>query len=146
MILDKLDQLSLNQALTATAVGANVIDLDAANLGLPDGIALQMLVIVKVAADFGTTDETYSFAVETSAAANQSSPIVLTSRAILASALTLGSKHHFPLPQSINMLRFLGVRFTLGGTTPLLTVDAYIIPVNMAADVPRSYPTSSVIL
>jgi hypothetical protein len=147
MFLDKLDQLSLAQALTATAISANVVDLGVAGSGLPDGIPLEAVIVVKAAADFTTTDETYNFDVVTSSAVNlATTPVSLGKRAILATALTLGSKHHIPLAPGVTMARYLGMQYTLAGTTPSVTVDCYIQPMNMADDVPKAYPIGSVIL
>ena len=146
MILDKLDKLSADQALTATAISANVIDLGAANSGIVDGVPLELVVIVKTAADATTGDETYAFSADTSAVVGLTTPTVLGARSIARAALTAGSKHHIPLAQGVAMLRYLGVNFTLGGTTPSITVDAYIQPVVMAGDVPAHYASGSTIL
>ncbi len=146
MILDKLDQLSLNQALTATAISTNVIDLGAAGLALPDGEELELLIVVKVAADATTGDETYAFSADTSAVVGLTTPTVVGSRTIPRAALTLGSKHHIPLGKDVAMLRYLGVNFTLGGTTPTITVDCYIQPTSMAGDVPKHFAIGSTIL
>ena len=146
MFLDKLDKLSADQAITVTAISGNVIDLGAASSGLPDGVPLELVVIVKVAADATTGDETYAFSADTSAVVGLTTPTQLGYRAIPRALLTLGSKHHIPLAQDVAMLRYLGVNYTLGGTTPTITVDAYIQPVGMAADVPKHYAIGSTIL
>lgn len=146
MILDKLDKLSDNQALTATAISGNVIDLGAAGSGLTDGEELELIIVVKTAADATTGDETYAFSCDTSAVVGLTTPTQLGYRAIPRALLTAGSKHHIPLAKGVAMLRYLGVNYTLGGTTPSVTVDAYILPTSMAGDVPAHYPSGSVIL
>lgn len=147
MILDKLSTLSDAQALTATAISTNVVDLAAAANGLPDGEPLEVVLTVDVAADFTTGDETYDVSVDTSAVVGLTTPTQLTSRTIAAAALTAGSRHHFPLPSGVSMLRYLGINYTLGGTTPTITVTASVQPVNMASEtgVSKHYPSGSVI-
>jgi hypothetical protein len=145
MIIDKLDLLCDAQALSATAISTNVIDLGAAGLALPDGEPLEVVLEVDVAADFTTGDETYNVSVDTSAVVGLTTPTQLCHRAILASALTAGSKHRFPLPDGAAMLRYLGINFTLAGTTPTVTVTAHVQPVSMGNDVPKHFPSGSVI-
>jgi hypothetical protein len=147
MILDKLGTLCDAQALTATAISANVVDLGAAANGLPDGEPLEVVLSVDVAADATTGDETYDVSVDTSAVVGLTTPTQLISRTIAAADLAAGSKHHFPLPQGVNMLRYLGINFTLGGTTPSMTVTASVQPVSMAGEtaVNKHYPSGSVI-
>lgn len=145
MILDKLNKLAAAQALTATANLTDVIDLQAAGNGLVNGEQLEMVIVVKTAADFTTTDETYTFDCVTSAAAGLTTPTSLGKRTIPASALTVNSKHHIPLAAGVAMLRYLGGIATLAGTTPSVTIDAYIQPVKTADDVPAHYPSAVVV-
>jgi len=147
MILDKLSTLSDAQALTATAISTNVVDLLAAGRGLPDGTPLEVVLTVDVAADATTGDETYAVSVDTSAVVGLTTPTQLCSRSIARTALTAGSRHHFPLPSGVDMLRYLGINYTLGGTTPTVTVTASVQPVNMASEtgVNHHYPSGSVI-
>lgn len=145
MILDKFGILSDSQALTATGISANVLDLVAAGNALPDGEPLEVVVVVETAADSTTGDETYDFSVDTSAAVGLTTPTQLNSRTIPAAKLTAGSKHHFPLPAMADMLRYLGLNYTLGGTTPSITVSAYVQPVKMGNDTPRHFASGSVI-
>ena len=78
---------------------------------------------VVVAADFTTTDETYQFNVATGAAATLGT--VLTSRIITAAVLVEGFNFSMQIPSS-EVLRYIGVEYVLGGTTPTVTMDAYI--------------------
>lgn len=146
MIIDKLDLLADAQALTTTANLTNVIDLAAAALALPDGEPLELVIKVDVAADGTTTDETYAFDVVTSAAAALTTPTSLGKRTIGYAALTAGSAHHIPLAAGVAMLRYLGVIATLGGTTPTITITAFIQPLSMGNDVPKHFASGSVIL
>lgn len=134
MILDKENQLSASQALTATAVSGNTIDngLVTPKRDIGNGEAMELVMCVEVAADFTTGNETYQLDFIQSANANLSSPDVLASRIIAAADLTAGSIHHMPLPKGAITKRYIGAQYTLGGTTPTITVSTYLQPVNMS--------------
>lgn len=134
MFIDALLLLSDAQALTVTAVSTNTIDLGSvtpARIG--DGEPLALTVTIDVGADFTTTDETYTFELISSAAANLGTPTVLGSRTISAAALALkaGTMVTVNVPVNTPTQRYIGARYTLGGTTPLLTVTAFIQPMSM---------------
>lgn len=131
MILDKETTVSDAQALSATALSTNAYDSGAAGNDISVGEPLVLALTVDVAADFTTGDETYTVDVIQSANANLSSSDILARRAILASALTIGSKHYIPLPQGSKTKRYLGANFTLAGTTPSVTVTAMYMPASM---------------
>jgi hypothetical protein len=129
MILDSLLQFSDAQALTVTAVSTNVIDLSLdRDIGIGEPMAL--VVTVGVAADFTTTDETYQVTLQTATDAAFTSPVtVVSSAAINGDELPAGAK--IVLPIGHTNLEFLRVNYTLAGTTPTATVDAYLQPLNM---------------
>lgn len=131
MILDSQMKLSAAQAFTATAVTTNAYDTAAAGNDVTIGEPLVMVVKVTTAADFTTTDETYSFDVIESASSNLGSANVLARRTIAASALTASSIHYVPVPQGAKTLRYLGGQATLGGTSPSVTCDIYFQPASM---------------
>lgn len=129
MFLDSTLQFSDAQALTATAVSTNVIDLtDDREVGIGEPMAL--LVVVTVAADFTTTDETYQFILQTDSSAAFSSPTtVVDSGAINGDLLTAGIR--VVLPMGFTNDQFLRVNNVLAGTTPSVTIDAFFQPLNM---------------
>lgn len=131
MIIDAQCLLSDAQAVTADAVSTNTYDSGAAGNDISIGEPLVAVIQVDVAADFTTTDETYSFEVIESAAANLGTPTVLAKRTILASALTAGSIHYLPVPQGSKALRYLGLNYDVGGTSPSVTVTAFLQPASM---------------
>lgn len=141
MILDKQEEFSDSQAVTATAVSTNVIDtllvaypfmIDQANLtaatnsaGQTDstrdlGIGEPMWLVVQVdeaATAGGAATTTITF--ESSAAAAMTSPTVhYTTSALALAALTLGATIVQIMIPSGNYLQFLGVRYTIA-TGPL---------------------------
>ena len=129
MFLDAELQFSAAQALTATAVSTNIVDLGVdRNIG--KGEPMGVVVTVGVAADFTTADETYQFTVQTATDAAFTSPVtVVASATINGDELTEGAK--VVLPIGHDNLQFLRVNNTLAGTTPTVTVDAYLQPLSM---------------
>jgi hypothetical protein len=127
MYVDKLGLFSDAQALTASAQATNVVDFSSVVPKRQVGAGKQLWVIfsIGVAADFTTGDETYQFDLYTSAAANMSSPVVLASRAVVAGSLTAGALVAMTVPQD-SMLEFFSPHYTLGGTTPSVTVTSWL--------------------
>ena len=128
MILDKLLQFSDAQALTATAVSTNDIDL---SLDRDVGIGEPMAVVVTVgvAADYTTTDETYQVQLLTDDNSSFSSATTIAeSQTFSGDVLTIGESIVLPLPQTNE--RYLRVNYVLAGTTPSVTVDAHLVPLS----------------
>jgi hypothetical protein len=136
MILDNLLKFSDAQALTTTAVSTNVIDLGLdRDIGIGEPMAL--VVTVGVAADFTTGDETYQVTLQTATDAAFTSPItVIASAAINGDELAAGTS--VVLPMGFTNLQYLRVNYTLAGTTPTATVDAFLQPLSMI-DGTRTY-------
>jgi hypothetical protein len=140
MFIDNFLKLSDAQALTATAVGTNVIDLSVAR-GVGNGDPMAVVFSVGVAADQTTGDEDYQFDVEYATAADQSTGAQLMGRRIFESGtpaapaqdadlLVAGFVFAVPIPPTTASEdgQYLGVRYTLAGTTPTITVDAWVAP------------------
>jgi len=140
MFVDALMLLADAQAFTATAYSTNTIDLGAATREIGVGEALELVVTVDVAGDRTTGDETYEVQIVQSANANLSSHDVLVSRAIPVADLAAGKVIRVPLPAGSVTKRYIGARLVLAGTTPTITVTAFIQPAAMASlAVPQSY-------
>lgn len=127
MYIDRLGLLSDAQALTASALSTNVIDFTnvTPKRQVGAGARLWAMFAIGVAADFTTGDETYQFDLYTSAAADMSSPVVLDSRAIVATSLPAGALVAIAIPQA-RMLEFFSAHYTLAGTTPTITVTSWV--------------------
>lgn len=124
MIIDKRLQVSAQQALTATAVSTDVIDLGSLRLIGP-GDPLWWVIASRVAADFTTGDETYQVSVQTDDASNFPSQATLVSTpAMNGNTLPLGKL--IVIPMTFTNERFLRLNYTLAGTTPTWTVDAWL--------------------
>ena len=118
-LVDARLELSDAQALTASADSTNVIDLSQTARQIGAGRTMYVHFNVTVGADFTTGDETYTFGVATGAATSLGT--VLSSRAIVATTLVAG--YNFPMD---GVLRYVGVEYVLAGTSPSVTVDAYL--------------------
>jgi hypothetical protein len=138
MMLDAQLQFSAAQALTATAVSTNVLDLGVARQ-IAIGEPLSILLCVIVAADFTTANETYQIDIQTDDNSAFSSATTLSSTILTAAQLTLGAVHAINMPRT-NMERYLRLNYTLGGTTPTVTLSTWLQPTNMIAGLPTQYP------
>lgn len=128
MILDIFNQMSDSQALTATTVSTDILDLDNDdNIGKGEAMAVAIPLIV--GADFTSADETYNFIVETSVDEAFTSPIQIQGSGPL-NGDTLPAGHIVVIPIGHYNERYLRVNYTLGGTTPSATVDAYLMPLS----------------
>lgn len=141
MYVDAFGLVSDSQAITATAVSTNTIDLTNATIkrqigtGEPVGFGIN----VESAADFTTGNETYTFEVIQSANADLSSPDVIASETRLTTALTLGTLFFLGIGPGQPTKRYIGMRYTVGGTTPLITVSAWFGPRSMFSVPPVHY-------
>lgn len=131
MYLDAQLLLSDAQAVTADAGSTNVIDLTASAPKLGDGEPLAVVMTVDVAADGTTTDETYTFVIQSDDNAGFSSATTVSTRTIAYASLTQYSTHIFVIPPGIALERYLRLYYDVGGTTPSITVTAAVIPLNM---------------
>lgn len=145
MILDSLHTFSDAQAVTADAVGTNVIDLSA-DRSIGNGEPLAVLFVVDVAADQTTGDEDYTFDVEYASNAAQSTGRQLIGRRVFESGtptapaqdadlLVAGFQFVIPIPPTklSESEQYLGIRYDVTGTTPTITCSAYLVPLSMVS-------------
>jgi hypothetical protein len=143
MILDAQLQFSDSQAVTADAVGTNVLDLGVAR-SIGTGEPMAVMFVVEVAADQTTGDEDYTFDVEYASNAAQTTGRQLVGRRIFESGtptapaqdadlLVAGFKFYVPVPPVTvdEDGRYLGIRYDVTGTTPTITCSAYLVPLSM---------------
>ena len=144
MIIDAQNLFSSTQVLGSGAtVSTNLIDLSSdRNIGIGEPIAV--VINILVAADFADADETYQFDVETDDNSGFSSANVIVTRSFTnADSADLGSGDRIvlPLPNDLTAEQFLRLNYTLGGTTPSITVTAHLQPQSMIQnEVPGGYP------
>lgn len=124
MILDRENAFSIAQALTATAASTDLIDLSVVRQ-IGSGKDLYLVVNVDVAA--GGTSPTVAIAVQTDDnSAFSSATTLLTSPTYTQAQLGLSTQIVLPLPQQ-GFERYLRLQYTLGGTTPTVTLSAHLV-------------------
>lgn len=141
MQLDAQLQFSAAQALSATADATNVVDLGVAR-EIGDGRRLSLYIHVSVAADTASANETYAVSITTDDNASLTSDAVVVGPIDLPRALlTANSLHEIPLPAKglAAFERYMGVVYTLGGTTPSVTLSAWLAPSGSLPSV-KTYP------
>lgn len=158
MFIDANLQFSDAQAITADAVGTNVIDLTtAASIG--SGEPLAVVFVVDVAADQTTGDEDYTFDVEFATNAAQTTGRQLIGRRVFESGtptapaqdadlLVAGYQFYIPLPAvtASEDERYIGIRYDVTGTTPTITCTAYLTPLSMVGSPKTAYPNGITIV
>jgi len=136
MFMDALLMVSDAQALSATALSTNTVDLGAPTVirRIGTGESIVLAVQIDVGADFTTGDETYEVQLISSANANLSSATILARFPLLASTslLIAGKKFSLPMPAGTPAQRYIGANYVLAGTTPTVTLTASFMPRSMA--------------
>ncbi len=129
MFLDAQNLFSDAQAITADAASTNVIDLTLAGRDIARGEPMCIVINVDVAADGTTTDETYTFIARNSAAAALTSPVDVGQLTVGYATLVAG--YQIVIPLAPLALRYIGLYYDVGGTTPTITCTAHLMPLNM---------------
>lgn len=122
MLIDKRLEFSDAQALTATADSTNSIDLGS-DVDVGPGRTLYLVVQVDVAADATTGDETYAVALETDSDSAFGSATTIGSITI-PRGTAAGTRYVLGFPYANE--RYLQLAYTLGGTSPTVTLSAWL--------------------
>ena len=141
--IDAQNQFSSSQAVTADAVGTNVIDLSQ-DRSIGNGEAMAVVFNVEVAADQTTGDEDYTFDVEYASDAAQTTARQLIGRRVFESGtpgapaqdadlLVAGFQFVIVVPPTTlaESERYIGIRYDVTGTTPTITCSADLRPLSM---------------
>ena len=144
MFIDAQLLFSDAQAVTTDAVGTNVIDLTS-DRSIGVGEPMCVIFCVDVAADQTTGDEDYTFDVEYASDAAQTTGRQLIGRRVFESGtptapaqdadlLVAGFRFVIPIPPTAlsESERYLGIRYDTTGTTPTITVTAWLAPQSFA--------------
>lgn len=129
MIIDSLLQFSDAQALTSTAASTNVVPLSAERR-IGTGEPMAVVIVLDVASDGTTGDETYSVQVQSD------TDVAFGSAASVGGALSIprgtaaGTKYVIPIGPGTATETYLRLYYTLDGTTPTVTVTAFLQPLN----------------
>ncbi len=140
MYIDKLLKISDAQAVTASDVGTNVIDLSVER-SIGNGEPMAMVFSVVVAADQTGGTEDYTFTVEYSTDAAQTTGRQIMGSRVFESGtpvapaqdadlLVVGFVFAIPIPPTTldEDGQFIGVRYVTAGDTPTITMDAWLAP------------------
>lgn len=143
MILDAQNLFSDAQAMTSTEISDNVIDLSQAR-SMGNGEPLCVLFSVDVAALVNDNNETYQIDVKYATNVALTAGEQLLGRRIFqagtptapnqdADLLVAGFQFTIPIPATIASEdeQYIGVEYTLSGTTPGWTVTAALMPMSM---------------
>lgn len=146
MIIDNQLLFSDAQPITVDAVGTNVIDLSA-DRSIGNGEPMAVVFCVDVAADQADGDEDYEFDVEYATNTAQTTGRQLIGRRIFESGaptapaqdadlLVAGFKFVIPIPPTAlsESERYLGIRYNVTGTSPTITVTAFLQPMSMISN------------
>lgn len=129
MYIDAQGKFSDGQALTASAVSSNVVDLGGDyNLGIGEPMAV--VLVVDAAADGTDGNETYEAKIQFSSDEAFTSPVDSSSKFVPAGSAA-GSKFVLPVSPDQSGDRYMRLSYELGGTTPAVTFSAFLIPQNM---------------
>ena len=139
MITDFQCVLSNAQALTATANSTNIYDTGSVYDSGRGIETMGVLVTVDVAADFTTGDETYSFTVTTDNDVAFGSATTLVTKTVAAGALAAGDRVIIPL--GVGIEQYVRVTYTLGGTSPSVTVTTEFKAMSDIATETQNLPT-----
>lgn len=127
--------LSDAQAVSADAVSTNALKIGAAGLDIGVGEPLAVVFVIDVAADYTTADETYKFVVRTATASDGTTGAasLVETPAIAGNALTAGTRFALLLPQGrvSATATHLAAYYDVTGTTPSVTVTAFVQPASM---------------
>lgn len=141
MFIDALGLVSDAQAVSADAASTNTIDLGNVTpkreigTGEPMGFGFS----VDVAADAANADETYEFQVIQSANADLSSPDILVAQSIARGTLVAGFQFFLAIPPGFPQKRYLGTFYNVGGTTPSITITAWLTTQSLFSILAKSY-------
>lgn len=145
MYVDSLTLLWDSATLGASAVSTNTYDAAATTNGLGVGEPLIGVIVVEVAAEIDSGNETYTFRVIQSANANLSSADSLVempfTNAQAAAELTAGAKIPINIPMNRISKRYLGLDVVIAGTIATgVTVSAWFAPASFA-EILKQYPS-----
>ena len=158
MFIDALGEVSVAQALStaSTIVSTNVIDLGVPgpNTGtqlfrqIGTGESVGFAIAIGVGANY-TANETYTINIIESAAAAMSAPTILASLSITAAQANAGvwaagTLLFLQMPIGQPTQEFIALQYVLAGTTPTITLTAWLTTRSLFSALAVAYPKSYV--
>lgn len=132
MFMDALLTVADAQAVTATAVATNVIDLGNPTVKNRIGSGEPMGFMLTIDVALAGTTPTMTVEIVSDDNAAMSSPTAVATFVLTPATVTIGAKFFLGLPSNQPQERYITLRFTMGGTTPTVTVTASLMPRDMA--------------
>lgn len=144
MILDEQNEYSKKQALSGagSVASTNIVD-HGSDRDLGVGEPMGVVITVDVAADQADGDETYVAKLQVDSSSAFGSAVDQLSVTIPRTALA-GDQFVIPINKDFKFDRFSRILYTLGGTTPSITVSAAMAPLK-SIPAYKSYPKGYVI-
>lgn len=139
MIIDSLLTFSDAQALSASGASTNVIPLGSERR---IGNGEQLCVAVTIDTALAGTSPTFAFTLQSDDNSGFSSATTVVTSATYSGAANVpaGAKFFLPIPPGVATETFLRLNYTLGGTSPTVTVTAQLQPMN-AVQTEAAYPS-----
>lgn len=136
------------QVLAASGASSNIVDHGSdRNLGI--GEPMCIVLNLPSAPDSADGDETYTAKLETDSDSAFGSAAQVGATATITRSDPAGSQYVIVIPPDTAIKRYTRVYYTLGGTSPSLTVDAFMAPLsqvqspNAGMFYPRGYTITS---
>lgn len=137
-VLDKNLQFSDSQALTVDADSTNYYD---ASSDRDIGVGEPMAVVVYAETAFGGTTPTIAVSVETDDNTSFTSGTVITTSQVYTPATLTAADDKIVIPLPMNNERYIQLNYDMEGTSPTLTVSAYLMPLSLVRN-DRTYPNN----
>lgn len=138
---DRENQFSAAQALTGSAASTDVVKVGK-NIGI--GEPMCVVITVDVAADAADSDETYKAKLETDSDSSFGSATQIGEEVTITRGAAIGTRKIIPVPPNVTTDEWLRVYYTLGGTSPTVTVTARLMPQSMVPQ-EQVYPAGNTI-
>jgi len=127
MILDELNMFSSAQAITATAVSTNSVDLGAADIDLGSGENLYVHLNVDVAFTDSGSDSTVTVTLVTDSDPALGSATAVQTLGTFAALSAIGTKIIARIQPNLTLERYVGLNYTLAnGNLTTGSVSAYL--------------------
>lgn len=129
MMIDNQQVLADARAVSSatTTVSTNKYDTGLTSSKLSAGKIMGVAVYVDVAADAADGDETYTWSVASSAAADLSGSTAHASIAVARATLIAGYKFFIAIPPNADVLRYVGTSLVTAGTSPAITTTEILM-------------------
>ena len=126
MYVDAQQKYSDAQALTVTAVSTNAIDH---SQDRNFGIGKPMAIVITVTVAAGGTTPTMQATLQADTTSAFGAPVTVAATGVLTGTqMAAGAKFILPVPADLLTARFTRLNYTMGGTSPTVTVTAWLTP------------------